>query len=798
MTQENKRKRRKLKIKPIISESYSLTDYLANYNVFDIYLAYVKTRGYILINSTGFNYWFKSYELDVTPEELNNNGDNNLKGKDKENYDKLLNEIANYLKPYEKEFPHQAKDQAENIFYDLILDLAIKEESDSYIKISDYNNKQMKQFIINPLETFNKYIEANEENFQLSQEEAYETKIKLDEKIKDLTKWFISKQACYVPRTLNDGSILKEPIFKPKDLYEAVINIADNIFPSNIFNLKTGGKKLDKTQAVFELASLFNIKKTLKDNNEAVYYYNESNNYYEEITEKGLKNLIYKAYGFNLIESDIKAIYKSIPFEDKLYKNILVFNNCLFDADTLEKLEGIYNRRDYLTLNRIGYKEKGNNKINLLDFDNAEEPLEVDDILTVKENPEDAETLVEKTLRQILIPKNNPKDLSLFQDYLERTGAKIFGRNLFKELTFYETLYSNAGKTIILYLHDLLYNDKNISIDASTLEDNFSFKSYDNALAINIDEIDKDSFEKVKPILKRITSQYSKQQFRNMREETQYIIEEFAEITICSNIKLEIDPNEDYALFERIDFLKLPNRFVNEKDVAKFPNAYAKNDKLFEQLKADKKGLNWLITASIKCLKNMLDNNKRFCCKQTAEESIDIYLDGDIIKKFLVIFTKKDLDLHKKDYVHAKDIKAELLKYTDIKGISFSQHEYNNLSQSIGYKLANLYNFTKGNGRETDSKGTKYAIKLKSVEEVAIEFKQVYMITEEITDKELTLLERLSSDEKTVYDAIQNGKYNTINLLKEKYVDLDVIEIVKDLVEANLIHNTFSTNLNEF
>ena len=804
MTQEKKARKRKLKIKPIISESYSLLDFLPDYNVFDIYLAYVRTRGYILINYSGSRYWFKSFESNYDPENLYKNYGNES---EEENYIELINTIMDYLKPYAKylekelnKFPYEIREEIENIALtvldSLIEDVKDKYLTDSFLSVGRFKNNQMKHFILNPVETFNEFL-TNAEEYSLTGDRAFLMETEFYEQIDDLIKDFNSKLNYYVPEEQPDGSIIKKPVFDKKDFYEAFIDVVNNVFPSNIFKLKTGGSKLNKTEGALELASEFNMKRTLKNENEVVYYYNESYRYYEEITSKGLKNLIYNTYGFNLADSDIRAMFKSIPFEDKLYKNILVFNNCLFDTDTLEKVKGVYNRRDYLTLNRIGYKEKGSSKINLLDYDNGLESLEVEDIL-VEKAPEDAETLVEKTLREILIPKNNPKDLSLYQDYLERTGAKIFGRNLFKGITFYDTRISNTGKTIILYLWDLLYNDKNISIDAGTLEDKFSFKSYDNALALNIDETDNDSFENVKPEIKRISSQYSKMQYRNMREESQYVIEEFPELTIASNVKLKLDPIDDYAIFERVDFLRPPNRFVAEKEVKNYDNAYAKNDNLFNELREDRRGLNWLITASIKCLKDMIENNKRYCCKQTAEESIDIYLDGNNIKKFLVVYTEKAPDLIPSDYVHIKTIKEEFLRYVELKGITLSQQESNNLSKDIGKELSKLYDISKNDGKLRDSIGYKYAIKLKSLEDVAIEFKYVYAVNEELTDADLYKFNNLTSDERLIYKSINEDGLNTINLLNKSYVGLDVLSCVRSLEEKNLIVNTFETNLDDY
>lgn len=790
-------------IKPIISSSYSLLDYLPNYNKFDVYLAYVKTKGYVLINYAGSRYWFKSFETNLTPDRFYLNYDKT------EVYLEMLDTIRTYLAPYKAYlnndktktvYPYEIEEKIEDITLDLLDTLAeeVKDKylSDSFVGVGDFKNKQMKEFILNPVKVFNDFLNYGNDKYVVDGTSAYEMKQELEAKAEDLAEFFNSKLPYYKVKYTATGEEIREPIFKPNDFYKLCIDTANKTVPSHIFNLKTKGSKYDKTEGALELASVFNIKKTLKEENEVVYYYNEENKYYEETTEKGLKNLIFKTYGFNLAESDLKALYSNIPFEDKLYNNLLVFNNCLFDVNTLNKMEGIYNRREYLTVNKIGFKANGSSNIKLLDYDSGALALEVEDILTVKE-PEEADSLTEKTLREILIPKANPEDLSLYQDFLERTGAKILGRNLYKTITFYFTSYSNSGKTILNLFNDLLFNEKNISIIASTFEDKSFFKNFEGALAINIDEIDKDSFKTLKPELKRISSSYSKTDIRNMYSESKYTIENYPEITIYSNVKLDLDPISDYALFERIDFLKLPNRFVSDKELNKFNNAYLKNDKLVDMLKEDTVGLNWLITASIKCFKDMVEKNKRYALKQTVEESIDIYLDSNYIVKFLTIYTEEAPELTVNNYVHVKEIKEEFLKYIAVKGINLKEAELNNLSKDIGLELSKLYDFKQGAGKERDSIGTKYRIKLKSLEDVAIEFKHIYMINEEVSDSTLNSLNYLTSDSRLIYNKIQAG-VNTINLLNKAYPEYNVLEIVKELEEANLIYNTFTTNLTDY
>ena len=62
-------------------------------------------------------------------------------------------------------------------------------------------------------------------------------------------------------------------------------------------------------------------------------------------------------------------------------------------------------------------------------------------------NWEDA-TLTERTLRQILIPKDNPEDTSLYIDYLQRVGASFFENNVHKSITLYQGK-GNNGKSIL-------------------------------------------------------------------------------------------------------------------------------------------------------------------------------------------------------------------------------------------------------------------------------------------------------------------------------------------------------------
>lgn len=92
-------------------------------------------------------------------------------------------------------------------------------------------------------------------------------------------------------------------------------------------------------------------------------------------------------------------------------------------------------------------------------------------------------TLTELVLRQLLIPKDNPTDIRLFKDYLERLGSNIYGANLYKVITFYYGDGDN-GKSILNLFNNLIFNKLNYEIKPEALAETFSLESFYNRLLI--------------------------------------------------------------------------------------------------------------------------------------------------------------------------------------------------------------------------------------------------------------------------------------------------------------------------
>lgn len=799
-------------IKALLSDKKEVTEYIDGYSECYLYLAYVKTRGYILIEVTKSNTWFYPIKSDKAPDYLSVNWE----------YD--LNEIKDIGTTFESIFKDYIasgingdkgntvkiiEDLIDDIVDDLLGDLSEKLVTDSFTKVANAPNDEIKEFLLAPVDVFNNYSE----NIRLTEAEAYETtetvKNEIDEHIKSiLTLFNENKYKTYVNRHGEE-----KELFKDTDLLTTINKIARDSIKNPILNLSlgTGTKDINKLNAVAEVISEFNIKRSFENNTETNYCFNDELNYYEKLPLGLFKNKIYKTYGFPLLESDLSGILKAIATEDTMHDNLLVFKNMLFDTDYLEELNAPlckYDRRDYLTINRVGFEDpKNKNHIQLLDYDND---LCTSDFLKVKDIPDDdvnvdvkdyktiyGMTYTEKAFRQILIPKTNPTDLRLFKDTLERIGSCIYGENLYKVITLYFGDGDNA-KSFLKFAIELIYNVLSLSIVPESFEDKFNLDSFKNRKVVHIDEIDANSFDNLKPELKRKSSRYSKIEQRQMYSSETTAMHTFPNIFIYANVLINLTM-EDLALFRRLDFLELPNKFVEAKELHKYENAYLLDEDAEDKLRNDVDGLSWLITASILCFKDMKERKATYTLRQTTEESMDIWLKSDYLTKFIKIYTETSEDIIQDDYVTTAEIISKYKQYMKLQNKTITETEVE-LSRQIGNKIKQVYNI---HGKikhsdmyyKRDNSVATYKLRLKTFDEISKQYKQAYVINEDVSGAELSALE-YSSDNKLIYKKIQQG-INTINQLSKEYPDLNILQIVKELESLNLIYNSFKSNLEE-
>lgn len=435
--------------------------------------------------------------------------------------------------------------------------------------------------------------------------------------------------------------------------------------------------------------------------------------------------------------------------------------------------------RQYFTTQKIGIKQD-DGSIKLLTYDTD---LYLTDFLKPKKLNENM-TLTEKTLREILIPKNNLNDISLFQDFLERLGSCMLKKNLFKSAGFYYGA-GDDGKTTLKKLYDFIYNDMAKTITPAIFKDNFNAKDFLNKCVINLDEVNKEFLDSslFKNEFKNIVSQGGGKSQRQIRSDKMIHITSYPNLNIYSNELPTVNLNER-NLLTRYDVLVMPNVFVSENELNKYENSYLANPNILNEIKQDYKGLSWLITASILSFKNMQEENRKYRRSQTPNETLRILLNKPIEEEFILLYTELNSNAKQIDYTSNKEILEQFKQYMTLKG-EFNNKSDKENSQLLGYALKETYKDLKNNGRYPRT----YNIKLKSFNDIVKENKQVYIINDDLTENEVNYIGWLDSDLKLIYENIQAG-VNTVNKLANKYNNMNVRECLNNLCNCNLIKKT--------
>lgn len=796
-----------------LSDAYDINNYTNNkFNEHNLYLGYIKGQGYIFINETNNKAFFTSIPSDKEPTYLNLNWQtpnyDNEKGKftgEPTEIAIIYNQLEKILKEYITETLAGNKGDFTNkivngVFIDIVGDL-LENLNDKYVsyeyaKANTITNKQIKEFVLNPMEQFNYYLNLKPKKINSLKSEKDRIENQITKHLVKAVEIYNTEKGTkpfYLTGTEEEttAQLIDEKRFIKlfnKIVSDALSNPLVNIVYGN------GREKLNTIQSIDYLTDEFNIKGVIKNDIETIYYFNNKLKYFEPLTDIKLKNLISQQLGIKLLKSDYERIFKAIQTTDKQYNNILVFNNMLYDMDYMEELNYPlcdYNRRDYLAPALIGFENDDNN-ITLLNFDdNKYDYLKIYDTDPNEENM----TFVEKTLRQILIPKDEPTNLLMFHDFLQRLGSCILGKNKYKVITLYYG-DGNNGKGILKLVMELIFNKGAYSLEPKNFDDNFNAPSFANRKVLLIDEIDKNDFKDLKPTLKRISSPEARIEQRAIYSNDNIILNNFPMLFIFANelVKLEIS---DTALFNRFDFLKLPNYFVEKKELNKNPNNYLVDTDTENKIKADFEGLSWLITTSIQAFKHMLNDNESFILKQTGSETMDRMLNTDHLTKFISLFTELDTALIPSEYTTNKEILQQYKQYLEVMGITPTETD-RQISKRIGATIKKVYDIQ---GKITDSNiyykqnnsVASYSVKLKSFDELNKEFNRVYIINEDATDIDLTPLER-NNEYKLIYNKIQNGT-NTINLLNKTFPEFDNYKLIKELLNLNLIIKTSETNL---
>lgn len=556
-----------------------------------------------------------------------------------------------------------------------------------------------------------------------------------------------------------------------------------DLYFTNLYDKITEANAIDKNEQMIKVAHmnptettvLRNLSKILKDelcikkttDKKHPYYYLEtdltrSNSpSMKQIDENLLGYILEQEHGLTLPLASLKTILSCIH------------GNHDIDNSKWEFAEGYYLRTDsiydvkpipdpIITPKKLGKKVgqkflffKYNPKVKLI-------------------NNSSNETLVESVLKKIFIPKDDQQDTRLYIDFLQRLGASFIQTNVHKTLTMYYGKGDN-GKSLLSHLMNVIFTSKfYIGITPKELRDDLFNDARSSGKHITtIDELDRESFKKIQAILKRRSSGISNQSVREMNTTNSDELATYGMIYMFTNIIPDVDTT-DKQFLERLDILELPNQFKSHPKEDK--NQYQKERFIEEKINNDFEGLEWLVNASIQAYKNVKYD---FMCKQSKKETLDIVLDKNDLKKYLMLYTETTVG----SSIGTAELSDGFKDYADKNSITINMTD-KQLAKNIGIELSSIYTKDELGKAKQPNKATEYSLRLLSSDEVDKKNKSTeYCITEYKIDWESCL----KGDVKVIYQWIKEGSKTTFDeLCGEREVDV-VKEAINSLEKIGYI-----------
>lgn len=447
--------------------------------------------------------------------------------------------------------------------------------------------------------------------------------------------------------------------------------LADNETVTNYFNVSDRKpilepKQHSKADTILiknceDLESYYSI--CINKSNKKKYYYNPYTHKYEELDLNTLGLLLKDEYGIVLFDYELTKMLQLFRISKEPKDDYINFNNCCLDTTDFK-----------ITTDRMLFTTK-NIPYNYIP------------------NPADCKqgTVIERTLKQILIPADDPEDDSLYIDCLQRIGASFKRENIHKKITLYLGS-GNNGRGILKRIIETIFKSLAVTVRPEKLKDEFFKINLGSTNIIVMDELDKNSFSNATILanLKDITGRGS-EKTRNMREQEPIDVKNYGMLWLFSNVAPSVAFNQ-IAYWRRADLLTLPNTFEeNIKEDMPKQRMYKANPYLDDIISNDDDGIEWLISESIYQYKKMIKQGKtEFLRDQTVKESQFAYDGKDPLRVFIEAFVvetnNKDDKLSNKiiSYHFLRWCKKNNLKDLDI--ISYQE-----LTRTIGNKLNNLY-----------------------------------------------------------------------------------------------------------
>lgn len=537
-----------------------------------------------------------------------------------------------------------------------------------------------------------------------------------------------------------------------------------------LFNLTQRSRVKDITDSVKFLEKELTIKRT----EDTHYFFNKKRGMYLELTYRELGSLIKNEYGYSLLDSDIKRILSGIQTIDKQDPYIWIFENGTLDIKTGIFTKG--NNQEVFTSKKMGAIDPKTGEFKLFKYNPN---VEIHPNWNYNEI-----TLVQRTLQEILIPKNNKNYHDLYYDNLQRGGSYLLPINVFKKLAVYYN-EGKGGKGRLKHLHESIMYDFLISTTPEQLlGDNFIDSDVlPNINLILVDEILRRSFLDSEDNLKRRVSGGRGIDSRKLGKSEVHRSDHNPAMEMYSNILFLIN-KDDPALLDRTDFLKLPNKFVDKKEDDLKPNEYVANKFIDEELSKDFKGLEWLANARVKAYLEMIKNNKSFMATQSALETLLILNKDNPIRAWFSTFIEHTGK--QEDILYNSDIKLELIEYITESNIEYDTNNTQKISIDIGNWMKETYepiiNDDWDNIKERKTRGIGYiGFKSKTKEEIEKEYNVTYVIDEDTGVANRDNFYRLTDNEQRVFNKIKDTPYIHHKTLKKDFNKINIEDITKEL-----------------
>ena len=412
--------------------------------------------------------------------------------------------------------------------------------------------------------------------------------------------------------------------------------------------------KPDDKRALNELGQAMKQKYLIVRTENGRFYYFDG--YFKLMDEGIYQVLIEQEYRLHLSLNEVKRSMNSISGIEKDHSELWEFNNCYYlntDNYNIEQLE------PQLTSRKFVFEDE------LLNYN--------PEVKYYNENP----TLIEKTLREILVPLNPVKGdpYHILKDFLYLLGWSLINGNQGKNIIIYYNKEGNNGKSVLGKILKCVFGEKMVMIQPSDFKDTFFNARIDDTNAIVIDEIQSTSLNGHWDLIKKIAGGEIEDNIRVMYSSQRHASKGNGTLFIMTN-ELPQVPMDDEALLYRLLIYELPNKFVNHPEP--YSNEIKMNPNIFKEIDDDREGLEWLINASIKCY---LDTEFD---RPTINTTKDILSKGNFIRQWLLLNTSISYD----NYLSNAEIR-EYLK--DAEPTLADKYTENQLSSKIGEELKYIY-----------------------------------------------------------------------------------------------------------